>query len=260
VLRPAPARGLAAARKLAATLPCRMRVFAVDGRPAFLMEPKQAVAPTPWVWYAPTLNGHPDPSHAWMFRQWLEKGIAIAGVDVGESYGNPAGRKLYSALHRTLVDIYGLTERACLLPQSRGGLMLYNWAVENPTRVACVAGIYTVCDMASWPGLPRACGAYGLTPEALGQKLAEHNPIERLAPLARAGVPILHLHGDSDTVVPLKANAGELVRRYRKLGGPAMLITVPGKGHQVCAEFFRRAELVDFVLLHAQKSVTRGKP
>ena len=53
--------------------------------------------------------------------------------------------------------------------------MLYNWAAENPSRVGCIAGIYTVCDLRSYPGLERACGAYGLshsTPKAwLSRKL-----------------------------------------------------------------------------------------
>jgi len=30
---------------------------------------------------------------------------------------------------------------------------------------------------------------------------------------AKAGVPILHVHGDADTVVPLEKNSGELTRR-----------------------------------------------
>ena len=252
VLRPEPVRGLTAARRLAAKLPCRLRVFRAAGREAFVMLPKQAPTPTPWVWYAPTMNGHPDPSHTWMFTRWLAKGIAVAGIDVGESYGSPEGRRAYSALYETLVKHHGLAARACLLPQSRGGLMLYNWAVENPTRVACIAGIYTVCDLRSYPGLRRACGAYNMTERQLADKIADHNPVDCLAPLARAGVPILHIHGDSDSVVPLEKNAAELARRYRKLGGAVKLIVVPNRGHQVCPEFFQRAELVDFVITHAR--------
>ena len=34
-----------------------------------------------------------------------------------------------------------------------------------------------------------------------------HNPVARLAPLAKAGVPIFHIHGDSDAVVPLNGCA-----------------------------------------------------
>jgi predicted GH43/DUF377 family glycosyl hydrolase len=240
---------------LADQLPCTVEYFDVAGHVAFLIRPKgdTGVAPRPWVWYAPVI-GHPNSSHAWMLRQWLDKGIAMAGVDVGESHGSPAGRKVFTALWETLTSRYGMSGRPCLLPQSRGGLMLYNWAAANPTRVACIAGIYTVCDLRSYPGLDKACAAYGLSAAELNAHLAEHNPIGRLTSLARAGVPILHVHGDADTVVPLEKNAGELVRRYRALGGQARLVVIPGKGHQVCPEFFQCQELVDFVATQASRA------
>ena len=76
-----------------------------------------------------------------MFQQWLDKGIAIAGIDVGESYGSPKGRRLYSALHQQLVEQWKLGDKPCLLGRSRGGLMLYNWAVENPGKVSGIAGV-----------------------------------------------------------------------------------------------------------------------
>ena len=233
---------------LAEQLHCTVDFFDVDGRHAFLIRPKGklSIPPMPWVWYAPVI-GHPNTSHAWMFQQWLEKGIGMAGVDVGESYGSPQGRKVYTALWETLTARYKMSNRPCLLPQSRGGLMLYNWAAENPTRVSCIAGIYTVCNLRSYPGLQQACSAYGLSAAELEARLAEHNPIDRLLPLAKAGVPILHVHGDADTVVPLEKNSGELARRYRALGGHVQLIVIPGKGHQVCDEFFHCQELVDFV-------------
>ncbi len=155
---------------------------------------------------------------------------------------------------------YGMSPKACLLPQSRGGLMLYNWAAENPSRVACIAAIYTVCDLRSYPGLEAACGAYGLRASELEARLAEHNPIQRLAPLAKTGVPILHIHGDADTAVPLEKNAGELARRYRALGGEVQLIVVPGKGHQVCDEFFHCQELVDFVAKHSTSDIKGSRP
>ena len=94
---------------------------------------------------------------------FLAKGIAIAGVDVGESYGSPEGRKVYSALYNELVTGKGFAPRAALLARSRGGLMLYNWAAENPDKVRCIVGIYPVCDLRSYPGLERAAPAYGFT-------------------------------------------------------------------------------------------------
>src|SRR5207344_966996 len=37
---------------------------------------------------------------------------------------------------------------------------------------------------------------YGLTLQELDRRAGEFNPIENLAPLAKAGAKILHLHGD----------------------------------------------------------------
>jgi len=243
-------------KSLADLVPGSVDFFDVEGCRAFLIRPEVDVAPAPmpWVWYAPVI-GHPNTSHAWMLRQWLAQGIGMAGVDVGESYGSPRGRKVFTALLGTLTTRYGMSERPCLLPQSRGGLMLYNWAAENPERMACIAGIYTVCDLLSYPGLEKASGAYGMRAADLEACLAQHNPIDRLAPLAKAGVPILHVHGDADHVVPLEENSGELAHRYRALGGQVRLIIVRGKGHQVCPEFFQCQELVDFVIAHAKPPV-----
>lgn len=225
--------------------------FQVNAHQAFLILPAQEPPKEgrPWVWYAPTFIGKlPDPSHEWMARQWLDAGFAIGGVDVGESCGNTGGRTAYSQFRDHVVSAYGLSPKACLLPQSRGGLMLLNWAVEHPDQVQCIAGIYTVCNLESYPGLERAAEAYAMTPQSLKAQLSSHNPLERLKPLAEAKVPVLFIHGDSDKVVPLETNAGELVKRYRALGGPAELIVVPGKGHEVCPEFFHSQAFTDFLL------------
>lgn len=227
--------------------------FTVDSRPAFVIAPKKKLAgPTPWVLYAPTLGrGLPGEAEHWMFRQWLGAGIAIAGVDVGESYGSPTGRATYNALHKRLTEERGFARQACLLARSRGGLMLYCWAAENPEKVKCVAGIYPVCNIASYPGLERACGAYGLTAEQLEAKLSEHNPPDRLAALAQANVPVFHIHGDVDRVVPLANNSGLLAERYRAAGGRMTLRIVKGQGHNMWRGFFECQDLVDFVVEQA---------
>lgn len=236
-------------------LPLPGEVFRVQGRTAFLVPPEHfgVGKGTPWVWYAPTLPGLPGPEEKWMFEKFLKAGIAIAGIDVGESYGSPAGRALYSAFYEDLVRNRGLSKTPCLLVRSRGGLMLYNWAAEHPESVACIAGIYPVCDLRSFPGLKNACGAYGLTEEELRAGLAEHNPTERLASLAKAHVPIYHIHGDSDTVVPLETNSGELAVRYGQLGGAMTLNVVAGQGHNMWPGWFQCQALVDFVIAHAHQ-------
>jgi len=237
-------------------LPFPCEVFAIEGRTAFLILPdtKPAEGAMPWVWYAPTLRGLPGGAEKWMFDRFLKAGIAIAGVDVGESYGNPKGRATYTALHQHLVEKHGLAKRACLLARSRGGLMLYSWAAENPDKVACITGIYPVCNIVSYPGMQRASEAFGLTAQGLEAQLAKHNPIDRLAPLAKAKVPIFHIHGDMDRVVPLDKNSAIIKDRYDKLGGPMILEIVKGQGHNMWLGWFQIQTLVDFVLKHAKES------
>jgi hypothetical protein len=165
-------------------LPIAGEVFSVKGCTAFLILPGQVAArnETPWVWYAPTLPGLPGTEEKWMFQKFLDAGMAVAGIEVGESYGSPAGRALFCALYEELVQKRGLSKTPCLLARSRGGLMLYNWAVEHASSVACVAGIYPVCNLSSYPGIKNACGAYGMTEEQLNARLSAHNPIDRLPP------------------------------------------------------------------------------
>lgn len=224
--------------------------FIVDGRPAFLILPDAptAIIPMPWVWYAPTLPGLPGEAEQWMFEQFHKAGLAIAGIDVGESYGNPEGRALFSTFYDTLLRDHGLSKKACLLARSRGGLMLYNWAVEHPSSVAVIAGIYPVCNLASYPGLAKARSAYMMTEEQLKATLPRCNPIDRLEPLAKARVPVFHIHGDSDSVVPLEQNSAALESRYRKLGGSMTLRIIRGGGHTMWAGWFQCQELVDFVI------------
>jgi dipeptidyl aminopeptidase/acylaminoacyl peptidase len=235
-------------------LPVPGQVFEVDGHTAFLIVPKveQAAGPVPWVWYAPTLPGLPSAEETWMFRKFLDAGVAVAGIDVGESYGSPGGRALFTSFYRELVGKHRFSEKPCLLARSRGGLMLYNWAAEHPHSVGGVAGIYPVCDLRSYPGVARASGAYGMTPERLTEALPRHNPVDRVEPLARAGVPVFHVHGDKDTVVPLEANSAELARRYRRSGGEVTLRVIKGRGHDMWPGWFQNQELVDFVIARAR--------
>ena len=87
-----------------------------------------------------------------------------------------------------------------------------------------------------------------MTEERLRAEIGRHNPLDRLAPLAKQGVPILHLQGDQDTAVPLEANSAELAARYRALGGAIELIVVEGKGHEIAPEYWENPRLAEFFL------------
>ncbi len=234
-----------------------MVLLDVAGHRAFVLKPPrlEADGPKPWVWYAPTLLADrevewksPGKRHAWMFRRLLDGGLCVVGVDVGESWGSPAGRAVYDKFYDVLVGRFGFAPKACLFPISRGGLMAYNWAANHPDRVQCIGGIYPVSNLQDFAGREYVRRAYGMSEDQLRTELAKHNPLDRLTPLAAARVPILHVHGDHDTVVPLQSHSAELVRRYRALGGPADLIVIPGKGHEIAPELWQEPRLAECFL------------
>ena len=235
----------------AKTLPIQGETFQIGEHEAFVILPPDAKPNTPWVWYAPTLPRLPEANEKWMFERFLAQGIAIAGIDVGESHGNPEGRAGFSALYGYLTTERGFGKKPCLLARSRGGLMLYNWAVENPDKVSGIAGIYPVCNLASYPGLARAASDYGMTAAQLETQLADHNPISRVAPLAAAGVPAYHIHGDKDHLVPLDKNTAELAKNFRAAGGRIEVQIIPEGGHDGWLGWFQSAPLTQFVIARA---------
>ncbi|OHB77415.1 MAG: hypothetical protein A2Z25_01265 [Planctomycetes bacterium RBG_16_55_9] len=242
--------------------------FPVDDGKGFIILPTEEKpdGSRPWVWIAPTFVDHPQPSkevprddHGWICRRLLASGFYLCGVDVGESYGSPDGRRLYSRLYERVMKRFSLDERACLLCQSRGGLMAYNWAAENPQRVKCIAGIYPMCNLEGYLGAERIYIAYGMDESQFAVCFHEHNPVDRLWNLAQAGVSIFHVHGDVDKAVPLEENSGKLVRRYKILGGRAEVLVVGGKGHELCPEFMQNQALVDFLLSQGRDMPSAGR-
>jgi predicted esterase len=236
---------------------CRRLDFEVPGGRGFVTLPEKPLRDKdrPWIWYAPTFIEKPYPLpkelHAWYMTRWLSAGIAIGGVDVGETWGSPAGRAGFTEFHRVAVERFGLDAKACLFGQSRGGLFAYNWAAEHGGSVRCVGGVYPVCNLRIAAVQEKVCAAYGLPMKQLLAQGAQHNPLERLAGLAKAGVPVFHVHGDMDEVVPLKDHSEELVRRYRDLGGKAELLVIAGKGHEEVVEYFQCPAFLDFFLCQA---------
>ena len=218
-------------------------------------------AEQPWVWYAPTLfrnlppNGQlPNARTHWLFSKLLAKGIWIAGVDVGESYGAPAGRSVYSDFYKTVTAQFNLSKRPCFLAQSRGGLMGFDWAIEHPGDVRCIAAIYPVLNLATWP--PRNSPLFGEAAKAYGndspanfqRRLVELSPISHAGPLAKKRIPIFIIHGDSDRLVPVQENSQLFVDTYKRRGGTAELVVVSGKGHQEVDEYFKSDKLLEFLL------------
>ena len=232
--------------------------FMVDGRRCWVVTPQASAEGQPWIWRARFFGHEPQADIA-----LLKEGFHLAYCDVGGLYGSPQAVKHWNAFYQLLTEKHGLARQPALEGMSRGGLIIYNWAAANPGKVACIYGDAPVCDFKSWPGgkgngkgspgsWMQCLQAYGLTEaEGLAYK---GNPIDRLKPLATAGVPLLHVVGDADVVVPVEENTAIIEARYKELGGSIQVIHKPGVGHHPHS-LKDPAPIVTFVLKHTRANV-----
>ncbi len=227
--------------------------FDCNGNKAFIIAAQEPAKGKPWVWYAPTLGaGLPGAGHAWYFEQFLKAGISIAGIDLGEVRGSPASTEKFDAFHAEMVR-RGYSAKPILLGQSRGGFMMLCFAMRHPDKVKAFAGIYPVCNLASWPMKNSKAAVltdYGLPEAELTANLSHFNPVDNLQGLLSNKVPIFTVHGDNDVVVPLDDNSGLLKQRYETGGGKITVKVIPGEGHKVSPSFFNCQELADFVIVN----------
>lgn len=84
---------------------------------------------------------------------------------------------------------------------------IYEWAIANPDKVSCI---------------------YGENP-ILRHYSSQSQPIDNLAPLAKADVPILHVCGSDDPWLESQTRVAE--QRYRELGGTITVMIQGGKAH-----------------------------
>lgn len=230
--------------------------FDVGEHKAYLEAAPQPAKGKPWIWYGPTVGGKFILlQHKFYTEPFLKAGISIASYDLGEVRGAPGSTAKFSEFYDAMVK-RGYSTKPILLGQSRGGIMTLAWAVRNPDKVTAWAGIYPVCNLASYPlrhSKDQTLADYGMDEAAVRAKLAELNPIENLAGLAKNKVPMFSVHGDKDGTVPFDENTKLLQDRYEAAGGTCEVKVIPDRGHDLSDAFFKCQELVDFVLKQAAK-------
>ncbi len=253
-LAPAEARP-APAKPAPRPEPVKAEVFEVEGHKAFVYVAPKPAEGKPWIWYAPTINGNVIiAKHPKYFDAFMAAGIALAGYDLGEVRGAPASTAKFTNFYDAMVK-RGYSTKPILLGQSRGGMMTLAWAFRNPEKVRAWVGIYPVCNLASWSlksSKKETLADFAMTEEQLTARLAEFNPINNLAGLAKQKVPMFAVHGDKDGPVPYDLNTKLLKANYEALGGICTVKLIPGRGHEISPAFFECPELIEFVVKHAR--------
>jgi pimeloyl-ACP methyl ester carboxylesterase/lysophospholipase L1-like esterase len=210
--------------------------FQLGGRAALLVRPKAPAPGNPWIWRTEFFGHEPQADIG-----LLEKGFHVAYIDVQNLYGAPVALAAMDRFHASLTRNYALSKKTVLEGFSRGGLFAFNWAALHPDQTTALYVDAPVCDFKSWPGgkgiapgspddWQRLIKAYNFPDEATALAW-KGNPVDNLAPLAKAGIPILAVIGDADEAVPVSENIDIVEKRYRELGGRIEVIRKPGGKH-----------------------------
>lgn len=200
-----------------------------------VIQPCEGRAGNPWVWKTEFLDAFPE-----VGVELLRCGFHLVHLEVGDHFGCPKAVAHGNGMYAFLTESFGFAPKVALYGMSRGALWAYNWAVANPEKTALIYGDNPVCDFKSWPGglgsgpgnadsWRKCLSIYGLSEAEAA--IWPWNPVDQLASLAQAGIPILHVVGDADETVPPEANSYRVRDRYRALGGTLEEIIKPGGRH-----------------------------
>jgi pimeloyl-ACP methyl ester carboxylesterase len=162
--------------------------------------PKQPAAGNPWMFRADFVS-----REAVVDLALLAKGLHIVVGPVPYNADGPS-RSHWDAVYRYMIE-HGFSRKPVLEGAGEASGEAYAWAIENPDKVACV---------------------YGENP-VLRSHMAKTPPLDNLAPLAKAGVPLLHVCGSLDPWINDQTRVAE--KRYKELGGQITVIVKEGEGH-----------------------------
>ncbi|MFA6176089.1 MAG: alpha/beta hydrolase [Phycisphaerae bacterium] len=210
--------------------------FQIGENSVIIVEPKNPMPGQRWVWRAEFFDAFPT-----FDLEMLERGWWIGFMNVGNTFGCPSAMARFDVFYKEMTEKYGFHKKPVLEGLSRGGLYVYNWASNHTASVGLIYGDNPVCDFKSWPGGkgngPGSVGdwtdlfqCYGFNSEQ--EALAwPTNPVDNLAPIVKAGIPLVHVYGDADEVVPWEENTQVMAKRAAALGARIQLYRKPGCRH-----------------------------
>ncbi|MBN80307.1 MAG: hypothetical protein CMJ70_09215 [Planctomycetaceae bacterium] len=207
----------------------------VGGVACRVVTPRHVAEGRPWIWRARFWGHEPQTELA-----LLAEGFHVAYCDVAGLWGNGEAVWRWSQLYEYLTAEHAFSPRPALLGMSRGGLIIYAWALKYPARLSCIYGDAPVMGLRPYvagrdegdPELEKVSDwmtAHGLTLRLA--KRSGHDALFRVATLAAHRIPILHVCGDADESVPFATHTAEFARRYRDLGGSMQVIVKKGGKH-----------------------------
>ena len=213
----------------------RREDFEWNGKACILVRPDAPRPDRPWIWRAEFFDAFAQVDEA-----MAQRGYYMAYCGLSDRYGCPSAVEDMEAFRQMLVAREGLSPRPILFGFSRGGLYACNYALKYPDHVDKLYLDAPVTDIRSWPGgygaLPgdqalwaECMACYGLTEETA--RAYDGGPLAHAEDLARTGIPVALVAGDSDAVVRWEENGLPFSQRFRAAGGEILVILKPGCDH-----------------------------
>ncbi len=165
-----------------------------------VIAPNTEAAGKPWVFRADFVG-----QEASVDQALLAKGFHIVTGPVPYNADGPK-QSDWDAVYRHLVAD-GFSKKPVMEGAGQAAGAAYAWAIENPDKVACI---------------------YGENP-ILRSRVSKTQPLDNLAPLAKEGVPILHVVGNLDPGLGEQTRVVE--KRYNEQGGTMLVMLKESEGH-----------------------------
>jgi len=232
--------------------------FDFNGRTAKIVFPKKPNDDRLWIWRARFWGHEPQTDIA-----LLEKGFHVVYIDVAGLFGNNEAVEIWANFYKYIVEKHNLNQKTVLEGMSRGGLIIYNWAAQNTDKVFCIYADAPVCDIKSWPGglysgmgseqnWQECLNVYSLDKESVLD--FEGMPLYTAVKVAEAKIPVLHVCGASDKVVPYAENTAKLEEKFKAAGGDIQIILKEGIGHHPHS-LENPKPIVDFISKHTKTEI-----
>jgi pimeloyl-ACP methyl ester carboxylesterase len=176
--------------------------FGLDGveGSTTVIAPKTDPPGTPWVFRSDFVD-----RDAVVDQALLAKGFHVVTGPVPYNADGPKPLD-WGAVYKHLVA-HGFSAKPVMEGAGEAAGEAYAWAIENPDKIACI---------------------YAENP-VLRSKLAKTQPLDNLAPLAKAHVPILHVCGSLDPWLSEQTRVAQ--KRYAELGGQLTVMLKESEGH-----------------------------
>jgi len=230
--------------------------FTVGGRESFIVCPKNPLPDRSWAWRTEFFGAFDTADLALLHRGWH-----LAYHCASDQYGCPESITWLHEFQDAVAEEFHLARKAVLFGFSRGGMYAFNYARRYPDQVALLYLDAPVLDIRSWPGGKYAgegapscwqqCLACYHLDEASASDYCD-GPLDGAAAVARAGIPIILVAGDADTVVPWTENGALLQQQFTALDGVIQVILKPGVGHHPHS-LEDPAPIVDFIESHYRR-------